>query len=91
LTLIRGSRSGAAAFETVPLGREDRAGQTAAEPGADRFIPEEADALAGLGEVNRELVRELSRRCPDQRIATVDQDATSAWRRCAQCNIPGIR
>ncbi len=40
------------------------------------FIPEEADALAGLGEVNREFVRELGRRCPDQRIATVDQDAT---------------
>lgn len=40
------------------------------------FIPEETDALAGLGEVNRELVRELGRRCPDQRIATVDQDAT---------------
>ena len=40
------------------------------------FIPEEADALSGLGEVNRELVRELSRRCPDQRTATVDQDAT---------------
>jgi hypothetical protein len=40
------------------------------------FIPEEADALSGLGEVNRELVRELGRRCPDQRIATVDQDAT---------------
>ncbi len=40
------------------------------------FIPEEVDALAGLGEVNRELVRELGRRCPEQRIATVDQDAT---------------
>ncbi len=40
------------------------------------FIPEEADALAGLGEVNRELVRELGRRCPEQRTATVDQDAT---------------
>jgi hypothetical protein len=40
------------------------------------FIPEEADALAGLGEVNRELVRELGRRCPEQRIVTVDQDAT---------------
>ena len=40
------------------------------------FIPEDADALAGLGEVNRELVRELGRRCPDQRIATLDQDAT---------------
>ena len=40
------------------------------------MIPEEVDALAGLGEVNRELVRELGRRCPDQRIATADQDAT---------------
>ena len=39
------------------------------------FIPEEGDALSGLGAVNRELVRELGRRCPDQRIATVDQDA----------------
>ncbi len=40
------------------------------------FIPEEGDALSGLGEVHRELVRELGRRCADQRIATVDQDAT---------------
>ena len=40
------------------------------------FIPKDADTLAGLSEVNRELVRELGRRCPDQRIATVDQDAT---------------
>ena len=39
-------------------------------------MPEEADALNGLGEVNRELARELGRRCPEQRIATVDQDAT---------------
>ena len=40
------------------------------------FIPEEGDALAGLGLVNRELVQELGKRCPDQRIATLDQDAT---------------
>jgi DDE family transposase len=40
------------------------------------YIPEENNALTGLGEVNRELVRELGKRCPDQRIATVDQDAT---------------
>ena len=40
------------------------------------FIPEEGDALTGLGEVNRELVLELGRRCAEQRIATVDQDAT---------------
>jgi len=40
------------------------------------YIPEETETLRGLGVVNRELVRELGRRCPDQRIATVDQDAT---------------
>jgi hypothetical protein len=40
------------------------------------YIPEESEALVGLGLVNRSLVQELGRRCPDQRIATVDQDAT---------------
>jgi hypothetical protein len=40
------------------------------------YIPEETEALAGLGLVNRGLVQEVGRRCPDQRIATVDQDAT---------------
>jgi len=40
------------------------------------YIPEESEALVGLGLVNRALVQELGRRCPDQRIATVDQDAT---------------
>ena len=40
------------------------------------YIAEETEPLVGLGVVNRELVRELGRRCPDQRIATVDQDAT---------------
>ena len=37
------------------------------------FIPEEGDALAGLGEVNREFVLELGRRCAEQRMATVDR------------------
>ena len=32
--------------------------------------------LAGLGRVNRDLVQRCGERCPDQRIATVDQDAT---------------
>jgi len=40
------------------------------------YIPEESEPLVGLGLVNRALVQELGRRCPDQRIATVDQDAT---------------
>ena len=57
------------------------------------FIPEETDALAGLGEVNRELVRELGKRCPDQRIATVDQDATiiESRNREALCTYEGKR
>ena len=49
--------------------RERRAEQIA-------YIPEETEPLVGLGVVNRELVRELGRRCPEQRIATVDRDAT---------------
>ena len=40
------------------------------------YIPEENEPLEGLGLVNRALVQELGRRCPEQRIATVDQDAT---------------
>lgn len=40
------------------------------------YIPGESEALKGLGLVNRALVQEAGRRCPDQRIATVDQDAT---------------
>ncbi len=40
------------------------------------YIPEETAALQGLGLVNRELIGRFGLRCPDQRIATVDQDAT---------------
>jgi hypothetical protein len=40
------------------------------------YIPGENAALQGLGKVNGDLVREVGRRCPDQKIATVDQDAT---------------
>jgi hypothetical protein len=40
------------------------------------YIPEETEALVGLGLVNRALAQEVGRRCADQRIATVDQDAT---------------
>src|SRR5258708_911448 len=37
---------------------------------------EQLRADVGLAEVNREVVREVGRRCPEQRIATIDQDAT---------------
>lgn len=40
------------------------------------YIPGENEPLAGLAQVNRDLVTELGRRCPEQKIATVDQDAT---------------
>lgn len=40
------------------------------------YIPEETEALQGLGVVNRDLVGRLGQRCPEQKIATVDQDAT---------------
>jgi hypothetical protein len=45
-------------------------------PKEEAYIPEENAALQGLGQVNRDLVQELGRRCPDQKIATVDLDAT---------------
>jgi hypothetical protein len=45
-------------------------------PGEIAYIPEEPPALEGLGRVNRDLVQRCGERCPDQRIATVDQDAT---------------
>lgn len=40
------------------------------------YIPGESAALAGLGQVNRDLIAELGRRAPQQKIATVDMDAT---------------
>lgn len=40
------------------------------------YIPEEAASLEGLGRVNRDWVQGFGARCPQQRIATVDQDAT---------------
>lgn len=39
-------------------------------------IPEESAALRGLAESNRDFIAEFGRRCADQKIATVDLDAT---------------
>jgi len=52
--------------------------QSAAGAAADRvsYIPEENPALQGLGQVNQDVVRELGRRCAEQKIATLDVDAT---------------
>ena len=40
------------------------------------YLPGENAAWQGLGEVNRDLIQALGQRCPEQKIATVDQDAT---------------
>src|SRR5215469_7498300 len=40
------------------------------------YIPEDSEPLAGLGKVNQELIRRFGERCPEQKIATVDQDTT---------------
>jgi hypothetical protein len=45
-------------------------------PGEIAYIPEETPPLEGLGRVNRDLVQRFGERCADQRMATVDQDAT---------------
>lgn len=40
------------------------------------YIPAESAGLRALAQVNGDLVREIGRRCPDQRIATIDLDGT---------------
>ena len=39
-------------------------------------IPAEPEPVQALAQVNVDLVRAVAARCPDQRIATIDQDAT---------------
>lgn len=59
--------------------------------GAVSYIPEESAALAGLGRVNQEVVAEIGRRCADQKIATIDLDATviESWKREAHPTYQG--
>ena len=40
------------------------------------YIAEESAPLRALAQVNQEMVEEIGRRCPDQKIATVDLDST---------------
>jgi Transposase DDE domain group 1 len=40
------------------------------------YIPEDSEPLVGLGKVNQDLLRRFGERCPEQKIATVDQDTT---------------
>lgn len=40
------------------------------------YIAEESAPLRALAQISQEMVQEVGRRCPDQKIATVDLDAT---------------
>lgn len=54
-------------------------------------IAGESEPLAGLAAVNGDVVGELGRRCPDQKIATIDLDATviESHKRAAQPTYQG--
>ncbi len=45
-------------------------------PGQEAYIPEEKEALQGLGRVNGDLIAAMGQQCAEQKVATVDQDAT---------------
>jgi hypothetical protein len=71
--------------EKIEAAKQGRGGDEIA------YIPEESAALQGLARVNQELIQGLGQRCPDQRIATVDQDATiiASHKREALCTYEG--
>jgi len=60
-------------------------------PGRVSYIPEENTPLQGLAQVNEEVVQELGRRCVEQKIATIDLDATviESWKREAKFTYEG--
>ena len=72
---------------------EERIEQAQAElpVGQVSYIPSESEPLRALAQVNRELVQTIGRRCADQKIATVDLDATviESWKREAQPTYQG--
>jgi hypothetical protein len=55
------------------------------------YIPEESVPLRALAQVNQDVVQELGRRCADQKIATIDLDATiiESWKRQAKVSYEG--
>jgi Transposase DDE domain group 1 len=65
--------------------------QQALVAGRVSYIPEESPALQGLAQVNQDVVRELGRRCAEQKIATLDVDATviESWKREAKLTYEG--
>ena len=57
------------------------------------YIPAESAPLRGLAQVNRAVVGEVGWRSPDQKIATIDLDATviESWKREAKPTYEGSR
>jgi DDE family transposase len=55
------------------------------------YIAEESVPLRALAQVNQEMVQEVGRRCPDQKMATVDLDSTiiESYKREAQPTYQG--
>jgi hypothetical protein len=72
---------------------EERLKQAQAELAAGQvsYIPDESAPLRALAQVNQELVQEIGRRCADQKIATIDLDATiiESWKKQAQPTYQG--
>ena len=65
--------------------------QQALGAGQVSYIPEESVPLRALAQVNRDMVRELGRRCASEKIATVDLDATiiESWKKQAKWTYEG--
>jgi hypothetical protein len=55
------------------------------------YVPEESAALRALAQTNQDLVQEIGGRCADQKIATIDLDATviESWKREAHAIYQG--
>ena len=72
---------------------EERIEQAQAElpVGQVSYIPSESEPLRALAQVNQDLVQAVARRCADQKIATVDLDATviESWKREAKPTYQG--
>ena len=72
---------------------EERIEQAQAElpVGQVNYIPSESEPLRALAQVNQELVQTVGRRCAEEKIATVDLDATviESWKREARPTYEG--
>jgi hypothetical protein len=63
-----------------------KAAQRELAVGQVSYIPSESAPLRGLAQVNQDVVQAIGRRCAEQKIATIDVDATviESWKREAK-------